>query len=138
GRLAMIRVGRAGLLSLALVAAGLWAGCSSDHGILTPNLPPNTRISAGPPEGSNTSFQVNLFWFGWDDDGFIDHYDVAFDDTTHWNTPIFGNDSLFIMQASESCCVAPLPDYTQPLPDSVYEQYHTFYVRSVDNHGVPD
>lgn len=81
---------------------------------------------------------MNLFWFGWDDDGFIDHYEVAFDDTSHWDGPVFGNDSLFIMQASDSCCVPPLPDYPRPLPDSVYQQYHTFWVRSVDNNRVAD
>jgi hypothetical protein len=132
------RFSEAWLLAFALVAAGFWAGCDSEFPAALPNEGPNTRISAGPPEATDTSFQVNLFWFGWDDDGFVDHYEIAFDDTSTWESPIFGNDSLFVLQASDTCCVEGLPEYVPPLPDSVYQQYHTFYVRSVDNNGVPD
>jgi hypothetical protein len=134
----MIRIARVAALALAAVAAALWAGCDSEQGALFPNQPPNTRISAGPPEASDTSFEVNVFWFGWDDDGFVDYYEIAWETPTDWQGPIFAKDSLFIVAASETCCVDPLPDYLVPLPDSVYSQYHTFYVRSVDNLGVPD
>ena len=132
------RASEASLLVGALVAAGLWAGCDSEFPAPLSNQGPNTRISAGPPEATDTSYEVNLFWFGWDDDGFVDHYEIAFDDTSTWVSPIFGNDSLFVLAAAETCCVEGLPDYVPPLPDSVYQQYHTFYVRSVDNAGVPD
>lgn len=122
----------AGLFAL-LVAAG----CDSEGGSILSNQPPNTRLSSGPPEGNETSYQVNLFWFGWDDDGFVDYYEIAWETPTEWVGPIFGNDSLFAVAAAESCCSDPLPEYTS-LPDSVFEQFHTFFVRSVDDDGKPD
>ena len=126
-------------LLLTLVMGGLWAGCDSRNGVPLPNAEPNTRISAGPPEGDDTSFNINLFWFGWDDDGFVDFYEIAWEspDENNWVGPIFSNDSLFTVEASESCCTSPLPGQGVP-SDSVYEQFHTFYVRAVDDQGVRD
>lgn len=125
---------------VALAAALLGAGCGDEAQLLTPNQAPNTRISAGPPEATDTGYTVNLFWFGWDDDGFVDHYEIAWETPEDWIGPIFTNDSLFSVLAAESCCVTPLPDFgpQSTLQDSVYEQFHTFYVRAVDNDGVPD
>ncbi|GJM44032.1 MAG: hypothetical protein DHS20C21_08740 [Gemmatimonadota bacterium] len=130
---------RTPLVLLLLVMGVIWAGCDAERGLLIPNEPPNTRVSAGPPEASDTEYRVNLFWFGWDDDGFVDHYELAFDDTTEWQTPIFSNDSLFFVTADGSCCVSPLPQNAGGASvDSIYEQFHTFFVRAVDNLGVPD
>ncbi len=134
----MNRVPRSALLVPALVAAALWAGCDSEPGSLVPNQPPNTRLSSAPPEASDASFEVNLFWFGWDDDGFVDHYEIAWETPDDWEGPVFGNDSLFIVEARDTCCVEPLPDYITPLPDSVYSQYHTVFIRAVDNNGAVD
>jgi hypothetical protein len=124
-------------LLLTLVMGGLWAGCDSRSGAPLPNLEPNTRISAGPPEGADASYSINLFWFGWDDDGFVDYYEIAWEspEEGNWIGPIFANDSLFTVEASDSCCVEPLPGGSS---GSVYEQYHTFYVRAVDDRGVRD
>ena len=62
-----------------LVLMGIvWSGCETRMGALVPNEPPNTRISAGPPEGDDTSFNINLFWFGWDDDGFVDFFEIFY------------------------------------------------------------
>jgi hypothetical protein len=124
-----------------LLAAGFGAGCDSEVGTPFANSEPDTRISAGPPEASETGFNVNLFWFGWDDDGYVDHYEIAWEDTTFWYGPIFGNDSLFVVSASENVDRDPdaaLPDWVQPLPDSVYEQWHTFFVRAVDDKDGAD
>jgi hypothetical protein len=127
------------LLALLLALALVWAGCDAEPGFLRPNVPPNTRISAGPPEAQPTGYQVELFWFGWDDDGFVDHYEVAWESPENWIGPIFSNDSLFVVAAAESCCVPPPPeDAGIALSDSVFQQYHTFYVRAVDNNDVPD
>jgi hypothetical protein len=134
----MRTITRGAVLVAALLAGVLAAGCGEESELLSPNEAPNTRVSAGPPEASDTGYTVNLFWFGWDDDGFVDHYEIAWETPENWLGPIFTNDSLFSVQAAESCCVTPLPDFTLPLDDSVYEQFHTFYVRSVDNNGVPD
>jgi hypothetical protein len=124
----------AGLAALAAFAAG----CDDESGTLLPNQEPNTRISAGPPEQKDTSFEVALFWYGWDEDGEVSHYEVAWETTDNWIGPIFATDSLFVLEASDTCCVDPLPEYGTILPDSVYSQFHTFYVRAVDGQGVPD
>ena len=124
-----------------LLVAWLGASCDSEVGIPIPNAAPDTRISAGPPEASDTGFNVNLFWFGWDDDGYVDHYEIAWEDTSNWYGPIFGNDSLFVVQAAANIdrdSDAALPDWALPLPDSVYEQWHTFFVRAVDEDDTPD
>jgi hypothetical protein len=125
-------------LILPLAMGGVWSGCDDESGILRPNEEPNTRISSGPLEATDTGYNVNLFWYGWDEDGFIDYYEIAWEKPEDWFTPIFGNDSLFSVQASETCCVEPLPDFGEDLRDSVYEQFHTFFVRAVDDNGVPD
>ncbi|MEZ5063960.1 MAG: hypothetical protein R3B81_04455 [bacterium] len=126
--------------ALVLLGLGLfWSGCDTRTGTPFLNEPPNTRISAGPPEASDTSFNVNLFWFGWDDDGFVDYYEIAWEspEEGNWIGPIFANDSLFAVSASESCCVDPLPEYGNP-EEGTFEEFHTFYVRSVDDRGQRD
>jgi len=126
------------LLVPLVLAAMMAAGCDTEPASPFLNQPPNTRISAGPPEQSDTGYTVNLFWFGWDDDGFVDHYEIAWETPDEWVTPIYANDSLFAVQVSDTCCVDALPDFPSTLHDSVYEQFHTFYVRSVDNDGEAD
>lgn len=126
------------LLLPLILAVAMGSGCDTEPASPFANLEPNTRISAGPPEASDTGYTVNLFWFGWDDDGFVDHYEVAWETPDEWIGPIFTNDSLFAVQVSETCCVEGLTDFPPVLHDSVYEQYHTFYVRAVDNDGAPD
>jgi hypothetical protein len=127
----------ASILAIAALIAG-GSGCSDKESGIFPNLEPNTRISTGPPERQDTSYLVNLFWFGWDDDGRVSHYEISWETPDNWVGPIFTTDSLFVLEASETCCVEPLPEYGTQLPDSVYEQFHTFYVRSVDEQGAVD
>lgn len=123
-----------GLLALAAFSAG----CDGEGGEPFLNSPPNTRISLGPPEQADTSYLVDVFWFGFDDDGEVSHYEIAWETPDTWLGPIFSTDSLFVLDASDTCCVDPLPEYGTILPDSVYQQYHTIYVRSVDDDGAPD
>jgi hypothetical protein len=126
------------LVILTMMMGGVWSGCGSEPGSPFRNEAPNTRISAAPPEMNDTSYAVNINWFGWDDDGFVSHYEIAWETPDNWSDPIFANDSLFTVAASGSCCVPPLPEHGITPPDSIYEQFHTFYVRSVDNDGEPD
>jgi hypothetical protein len=123
---------------LATMMGAVWSGCDTEPQSLYPNQEPNTRISSAPPEMADASYSVNIFWFGWDDDGFVSHYEIAWETPDEWIGPIFVTDSLFTVAASDTCCVPPLPEHGVSPSDSVYEQFHTFYVRSVDNKGVPD
>jgi hypothetical protein len=126
------------LVILAMMMGAVWSGCGTEPQSLFPNKEPNTRISSAPPERADASYSVNIFWYGWDDDGFVSHYEIAWENTDEWIGPIFGTDSLFTVAAFETCCVPPLPEHGVTPPDSVYEQFHTFFVRAVDNDGVPD
>ena len=126
------------MLILLLAAVWIGSGCDSEGGVALTNLEPNTRISASPPEGTDTGFNVDIFWFGWDDDGFVDYYQVAWESTTVWSAPVFSNDSLFTLSASDSCCVSPLPDFGPNPTEAIFQGYHTFYVRAVDDNGDPD
>lgn len=129
---------------LGLVFAGLFllmllgAGCESENPIGTENQEPNTRISLAPPEGSDASYSVDIFWFGFDDDGEISHYEIAWETEENWIGPIFGTDSTFVLSAADSCCGEPLPEFGSDIRDSVYQQFHTFYVRAVDDQGAED
>jgi hypothetical protein len=126
------------LLVLTFLLGVIWAGCDTESGFLLPNEAPNTRISSGPPESRDTGYQVDLYWYGWDNDGYVDHYEIAWETPENWIGPIYAVDSTFSVRAADSCCVPPLPSQATALQDSVFEQYHTFYVRAVDNQGVPD
>jgi hypothetical protein len=126
------------LAILAMMMGAVWSGCDTEPQALFPNVEPNTRISAAPPERADASYSVHIYWFGWDEDGFVSHYEIAWETTDQWLGPIFATDSLFTVAASDTCCVPPLPEHGATPPDSIYEQFHTFYVRAVDNKGVPD
>jgi hypothetical protein len=126
--------------------------------------PPDSVGPGGPFEGvPGTNYKVHMFWSGSDHDGTIDHYDfimvdhpaigasISPDDTNHvvvtvplpddprW-TATTANDSLFITRADT------LRRDPQPGPGEVpgdvqeqsFERWHTFFVRAVDNEGLPD
>ena len=134
----MKRTSQVALVALLGLACAVWMGCEGNTGPSGANERPNTRISSAPPEMSDTGYTINIFWYGWDDDGFVDHYEIAWEDTSEWIGPIFANDSLFSVEVSASCCTDPIPAFGIDYQDSVYEQFHTFFVRAVDNAGQPD
>jgi hypothetical protein len=99
--------------------------------------PPETIIVAGPPEGEATLYSVSFEWDGEDDDGFVSHYEISWESPDDWSAPVFVTDSTFAVAAGDSCCVDPLkpkPD----LQDSVYQQWHTLFVRAVDDDELPE
>jgi len=61
-------------------AAVLVAGCSGQDvftGSTRANIPPTIELTGGPIEGDTTKYTVHFFWFGEDDDGYIDHYEFC-------------------------------------------------------------
>src|SRR5262245_5112255 len=132
-----------------------------------PNMPPETSLSSGPPDSTQqTVYKVQLFWSGTDRDGTIDHYDFILVDHPPIQDHIAGsprddpsrvvvtvpepddprwvgttaNDSTFITLADTLRRDAE-PDSGET-SDTVrrvpFERWHTFFVRAVDNEGMPD
>jgi hypothetical protein len=68
----------------------------------------------------------------------VEHFEIAWESPESWVGPIVSTDTVFRVTAAETCCVDPLPEFGTDLPDSVYQEFHTLYVRSVDDRGLPD
>jgi hypothetical protein len=136
--------GSAGAIWLvALCMLLLVSGCSEKgKGGRSPNLVPDTEISFGPREESTTYYKVQAYWFGTDDDGTIDHYEVAlvkglsrdslanldYDDLSWAATA--RTDSSFVLTA-DSCCTS--------IGSTRYGlSYWGVLVRSVDDEGGLD
>ena len=128
---------------LALCVLLLVSGCSEKGGgTRSPNLLPDTEISFGPREESTTYYKVQAYWFGTDDDGTIDHYEVALvkglskDSLAHLDydeldwTATARTDSSFVLSA-DSCCTS--------IGTTRYGlSYWGVLVRSVDDESATD
>jgi hypothetical protein len=133
----------AALLIITLVAFGF--GCSEDLGVKKDNQPPTVWLSSAPPEGSTSTYTIQMFWGGWDPDGEISYYEYAvtdndsgfFDpaDTTgrdKWHK-VFANDSLFTFTAD---VVADSSDIGGTMEPIEFIRTHTFLIRAVDEEGM--
>lgn len=122
-------------LALAVLSAVAALGCSESP---APNQPPDTGITAGPPEGGDAGYRVSLAWSGTDPDGTVDRYQVSWDSPDDWRPPATETESEFTLHAADTCCVEGLPEFPETLPDSVWGEWHTFRVRAVDDDGDVD
>lgn len=141
-----VRGDRQLVVGLLAVLAAMFAvqGCSEKAGgTRYPNSAPDTHISKGPSESTPNYYLVDVFWYGTDLDGDVDHYDVAVVrdirrgrpvvlDSLGWR-PTRTNDSTFMVPA-DSCC------YGEPGDDDPYYavSYWGIFVRSVDNDRAVD
>jgi hypothetical protein len=130
-----------GLVLLCILFLG--AGCSEKGGGgRLPNRLPDTQISFGPTEQSTTYYKVQAFWYGTDEDGAIDHYEVALVknvtrdslpsvdyDALSW-APTARTESSFVLTADSCCTSIGLTSYGL--------SYWGILVRAVDNDGGVD
>lgn len=110
---------RAWLAPLAVVAGAI--GCATDP-IEPPgaeNQPPSVRITGGVTEGGTASYRAELFWFGTDVDGLVDHFEFAIDEGAWTRTDQYSG--TFDFSAST------------PTDGELSEDWHRFDVRAVDN-----
>jgi hypothetical protein len=139
------------LLATAIVAVFmilLVAGCSEkEGGSRRINLAPNSFISFGPKEQDLTYFKVEAFWYGVDEDGEVDYFEIAtvrslgengLDDidfdALDWGRTV-SRESTFVLP-SDSCC---LDSTDNPLSDvQLASSPWGILVRAVDNQGQPD
>lgn len=128
-----------------LIVAGCGAQRSGPYGV---NRRPHVRLVAGPASGDSVRYNSAFTWYGWDDDGVIDHYQYAIDipgrftqdDIDNLPTPeIAWHDTLvteagFVFPAArpETLRSAEGNDYVTSRPYGP----HTLYLRSVDNEGA--
>jgi hypothetical protein len=121
----------------------LLAGCSGKGGgEYEVNEAPDTQISFGPVENSQTYFKVQCFWFGTDMDGTVEGYQVAkiadisldslgrveFDALPFVTTA--ATESTFVLEA-DSCC-------DSQSSGQIATSYWGILVRAVDNEGAVD
>lgn len=119
-------------------------GCSEGPtGDRAPNIPPDTHISFGPAEDSLTFYRIQAFWYGSDDDGDVDYFEVAtvksirkgdiIDlEALDWGETV-SKESTFVVEA-DSCCYGE-PDENDP---HYATSFWGILVRSVDNDGERD
>jgi hypothetical protein len=95
-------------------------------GEIDKNQIPIARITGGVLDDSlDVDNRVHFYWFGADDDGVIRWFEWAVDDTVTemaWHRTTRFEETIFTWAS-------------QPVPgDTRFSDWHTFYVRSVDNH----
>jgi len=111
-------------------------------------MPPGVRLTATPPAGDTTRYDVEFHWTGWDYDGEVDHFeyyidppvgiltDPNFPDTLSWTTTD-AYEGRFIFAASgydTTTIDEPPPGQDYKIPQ-VGLGYHVFLIRAVDDLG---
>lgn len=110
-----------GFALMAVVGCGILAGCGSGtpNGVAPGNQAPHVEITSSPAPHSTSYYSVPIYWRAWDDDGKVAYclYSIDTQDTVWTKTTEFTASIVF---------AASGPDNTQ---------WHTFYVKSVDDQG---
>lgn len=111
------------VLIVSLLAFLFLSGCGKkEKGTVVKNRPPRVRVSGGPPQGGVSNYTVPIYWFGWDDDGVVDHFLYAIDDTTSWiETRFFQGSFLFTADSVRA--------------GEDFGRWHTFWIKAIDNDG---
>jgi len=130
------------------IAAGcvlllLFTACSEKAGgTRAINTPPETRIAFGPAENSLTYYKVLAYWYGTDQDGDVEYFevktiknveradippDIDWDSVGVW-TATTSRESTFVLQA-DSCCQGEGEN-------SSASASWGLFVRAVDNDGA--
>ncbi len=145
----MHRCGWLNLLALSMIlTVALFTGCSEKSGgSRMVNFPPDTYISFGPKENAFTYYKVQAYWYGADEDGAIDHFEVVtirdITDSTinlldleslDWGMTVSSGSTFVIL--ADSCC---LDSTDKPSPGAEYAaEIWGILVRAVDNEGAID
>ncbi|MBN1504938.1 MAG: hypothetical protein JW952_07750 [Candidatus Eisenbacteria bacterium] len=98
-------------------------GCDHKDDRPFENLRPTVKVSGGPPNGGTANYTIPIYWFGADADGVVDYFLYAIDDTSSWTeTRFFQGSFLFAADTARA--------------SGDFGQWHTFYIKSVDNEGL--
>jgi hypothetical protein len=131
------------VIFLLLGLATAFAACSNSgtEGKLKDNQPPTVWLSAGPPEGSTSTYRIQLFWGGFDPDGEIKGYEYLVTNNNGtlnpadtigqpW-LPLAGNDSTFTFSADQEVDTLNTTRLV-----SQFARSHTFFIRAIDREGL--
>ncbi len=134
--------GRHPVLPVLCLLFVLSLACAGPDDSLDPNEPPTIWLSGGPPEGSVNTYEVQLFWGGWDPDGEIAYYEYCITDNDEgsfnpsdttggdsWSR-VYRNDSTFLFSANTPADEDVEKQVTE------FRRSHTFFIRSVDTEGT--
>ncbi len=113
------------LFAGATLAAGILAGCGGNKdGVLRPNSRPVIQLTSGPVQYSTEFYSVPFSWSAYDPDGSVDSFLYTVDtvDTTWTGTT--EHTQAVIFRASTRA------------DSTTFTDWHTFYVKAVDNLGA--
>ncbi len=135
------------LAAMAVFAGGFLTGCESDKGTPPVNILPGVELTATPPAGDTTRYDIEFHWTGWDDDGEVDYFEYYIDpptglitnpsgfvDTLTWTpTEAYSGRFTFFAPAYDSSTMdEPHRDFRDP---QIGLGYHLFAIRAVDDMG---
>lgn len=121
------------VLAIALViAVCVTLSCGDDE---SPNLVPETQLTAAPPQGGESSYRVSMAWTGSDPDGEVTGYEVAWRDGIVQAATL---DSLVWESVDVTDSTFTVAADTCPAVGNTCHHTHTFFVRAVDNDGGKD
>ncbi|MGD9140606.1 MAG: hypothetical protein PVJ42_03615 [bacterium] len=132
-----------GLVSACCVALAV-AGCGDGPGgTRVANMPPDTHVSSGPADGSESPYRTAVHWYGTDSDGDVVGFEVAVirglgredpadPEALLW-TPTASTESIFVV-AADSCCYGGSSRHDPQYAGA----YWGILIRSVDNEGARD
>jgi hypothetical protein len=139
---------RTGLLGVALLISVLLLvfGCNEDiyTGQMKANVKPEIHLTNGPLEGDTVQYRVHFYWLGYDEDGTVDHYELALveGDPFGFNpADTAGPDKWINTISTDSLLVVNADEYDKNITINyslyaLYDKTHTFFVRAVDDRGA--
>lgn len=124
---------------LGFVVGGL-TGCSEDEGDFIGNLRPGVTLTATPPEGDTTRYDVEFHWTAWDYDGEVDYFiycidppDSANADTAWIRTDGYNGRFTFTALAFDTTTIDDFLDWKNP---QIALGFHVFVIKAVDDRGA--
>jgi hypothetical protein len=133
-----------------MLAACLASGCG-ETGVPAPNVPPETTLPSGPPEGGRVPNHVEFLWNGRDFDGTVRDFDYILEtyrrsissiDQIQVQVPGIGDPRWARIRANRlQLAVTADTLRADPRGDigaGEFDRWHTFFLRAVDNEGGID
>jgi hypothetical protein len=124
---------------LGFVIGGL-VGCSQNTGSFIGNRRPGVLLTATPPEGDTTRYDVEFHWTAWDYDGEVDYFIYSIDppssagaDTDWIRTDNYSGQFTFTTPSYDISTIDDFLDWKKP---QVALGYHVFVLKAVDDRGA--
>jgi hypothetical protein len=137
------------LAALVVFAGGFLTGCESDKGTPPVNILPGVELTATPPAGDTTRYDIEFHWTGWDEDGEVDYFEyyidpplefiqnpATFPDTMTWRpTEAYSGRFTFYAPEYDTSTIDNPPPGIDHRSPQIGLGYHVFAIRAVDDMG---